>query len=68
VLSPQERAFLLDLEELRNFSIQKREALFVAMFGKKISTWNIRNSISTTRSSMESQPGCSTVPFLMSSS
>ena len=42
VLSPQERAFLLDLEELRNFSIRKRVALFAAMFGKKISTWNIR--------------------------
>ena len=42
VLSPQERAFLLDLKELRNFSIQKRVALFAAMFGKKISTWNIR--------------------------
>ncbi len=42
MLSPQERAFLLYLEELRNFSIQKCVALFVAMFGKKISTWNIR--------------------------
>ena len=38
MLSPQERAFLLDLEELRNFSILKR----VALFGKKISTCNIR--------------------------
>ena len=42
VMSPQERAFLLDLEELHNFSIQKRVDLFAAMFGKKISTWKIR--------------------------
>ena len=42
VLSPQERAFLLDLEELRNFSISKRVALFAAIFEKTISTWNIR--------------------------
>ena len=42
LLSPQERAFLLDIEELRNLSISKCVALFAAMFGKKISTWNIR--------------------------
>ena len=68
MLSPQERAFLFKLEELRNFSIQKCVALFAAMFGKKISTWNIRQFYSITKSSMESQPGCSTVPFKMSSS
>ncbi len=42
MLSPQERDFLLDLEELRNFSIRKRAALFAAIFGIKISTWKIR--------------------------
>ncbi len=38
MLSPQERAFLLDLDELRNFSIKKRVALFATIFGKKISS------------------------------
>ena len=41
-LSEQERAFLLDLQELRNFSILKRSALFAAKFGKKITRWKIQ--------------------------
>ena len=68
VLSPQERAFLLDLEELRNFSILKRVALFAAMFGKKISIEISDSFTNLTKSRMESRPGCSTVPFRMSSS
>lgn len=41
-LTKRERDFLLDLQELRNFSIEKRLALFAAMFGKKLTTWNLR--------------------------
>ena len=41
-LNEQERAFLLDLQELRNFSILKRSALFAAKFGKSISKWKIQ--------------------------
>ena len=33
---------MLDLQELRNFSILKRSALFAAKFGKKITRWKIQ--------------------------
>ena len=43
LLSQQERDFLLDLQELRNFGLIKRAALFNAKFGRKISVWKIQN-------------------------
>ena len=42
LLNEQERNFLLDLQELRNFGLIKRAALFNAKFGRKISVWKIQ--------------------------
>ena len=42
LLNQHQRAFLLDLHELRNFGLIKRAALFNAKFGRKISTWQIQ--------------------------
>jgi site-specific recombinase XerC len=42
LLNEQERGFLLHLQELRNFGLIKRAALFNAKFGRKISVWKIQ--------------------------
>ena len=42
LLNEHERGFLLDLQELRNFGLIKRAALFNAKFGRKISVWKIQ--------------------------
>ncbi len=63
LLYQQESDFLLDLKEIRNFSLTKRAALFNAMFGKRLAFKRAKSSTRRTKSVLEGPAGCSIEPY-----